>query len=45
MSGYAKTFKVKGGYKDKNSKINYCLSIKMMRSYLKYIKLFGLDRL
>ena len=45
MSGYAKTFKVKGGYKDKNNKINYCLSIKMMRSYLKYIKLFGLDRL
>ena len=23
MSGYAKTFKVKGGYKDKNNKINY----------------------
>ena len=22
MSGYAKTFKVKGGYKDKNNKIN-----------------------
>ena len=36
MSGYVKIFKVKDGDKDKNN------SIKMMRSYEKNIKPFGL---
>ena len=39
-NGYAKAFKIKEGHKDKDSELT--LSVQIMRSYQKSIKLFGL---